>query len=192
MTKLAYLCAIVVVMVSNGAAWAEEAAEAEAEGSGLFSGTFADSLWTVVAFVALLIVLGKIAWRPLLDALNARQSLIENQLRSAEESRQRAERMLDDYKQQGLMVIQQATEQAQRHQQEMAEKTRQEVLAIRRRSQEEIESARAAAMEELWRQAGDIVLRVGSEVLGRTLNEQDNQRLLDEAVGKVRQSGSPS
>jgi len=34
--------------------------------------------------------------------------------------------MLEDYKQQGLGIVQQAAEQAQRHQQEMAEKTRQE------------------------------------------------------------------
>ncbi len=97
--------------------------------------------------------------------------------------------MLDDYKQQGLGIIRQAAEQAQRHQQEMAEKTRQEVLAIRHRAQEEIESARAAAVEDLWKQAGDIVLRVGSEVLGRTLTGTDNQQLANEAVEKVRQTG---
>ena len=43
---------------------------------------------------------------------------------------------------------------------------------MRRRAQEEIESARAAAMEELWKQAGEIVLRVGSEVLGRDLDRR--------------------
>ncbi len=167
----------------------EAAGEAESSGGGLFSGTFGDSLWTVLAFVALLLVLSKVAWKPLLNSLIARQTHIEHQLRTAEDSRLRAEKMLEDYKQQGLGVIRQAAEQAQRHQQEMAEKTRQEVLAIRRRAQEEIESARAAAMEDLWKQAGDIVLRVGSEVLGRTLTGTDNQQLANEAVKKVRQAG---
>jgi F0F1-type ATP synthase membrane subunit b/b' len=44
-------------------------------------------------------------------------------------------------------------------------------------------------MEELWKQAGEIALRVGSEVLGRTLTEPDNQNLVDEAVTRIRQSG---
>jgi F-type H+-transporting ATPase subunit b len=189
MTKVVLLCAIAIVFLSCGVAWAEQAAEAETSGSGLFSGTLGDSLWTVIAFVALLLVLGKVAWRPLLEALNARQSHIEEQLKSAEDMRQRAEQMLDDYKQQGLSTLRQAVEQAQRHQQEVAEKTRQEVLAIRHRAQEEIESARAAAMQELWKQAGDIALRVGSEVLGRTLTGPDNQHLVDEAVTRIRQNG---
>ena len=156
---------------------------------GLFSGTFGDSLWTVVAFVVLLVVLGKFAWKPLLNGLNARQSHIEQQLKSAEDSRVKAEHLLDDYKQQGLSLVRQATEQAQRHQQQMAEKTREETLAIRRRAHEEIESARATAMEDLWKQTGDIVLQVGSDVLGRTLTEQDNQRLIDEAVARIKQNG---
>ena len=187
-------CAIVLIAlpccgIALAGHGAEPEAEAAASGGGLFSGTFGDSLWTVLAFVALLIVLSKFAWKPLLNALIARQTHIEHQLRTAEDSRLRAEKMLEDYKQQGLSVIQQAAEQAQRHQQEVAEKTRQEVLAIRRRAQEEIESARAAAMEDLWKQAGDIVLRVGSEVLGRTLTGTDNQQLANEAVQKIRQAG---
>jgi F-type H+-transporting ATPase subunit b len=193
MAKFLLACAIVIVVLPCGLAWAAEAAGAEAETSGgLFSGTFGDALWTVIAFVALLAVLGKVAWRPLLNGLNARQSHIEQQLKSAEDSRQRAEHMLEDYKQQGLTVLREATEQAQRHQQDVAEKTRQEVTAIRRRAQEEIESARSEAEAELWRQAGEIALRVGSEVLGRALSEQDNQRLMDEAINRIRQSGGAS
>jgi F-type H+-transporting ATPase subunit b len=174
-----------------GAVGAEQAAHAEGEasGSGLFNGTLGDSLWTVVAFVALLLVLSKVAWKPLLAALNARQSHIEHELKSAEDSRQRAERLFEDYKQQGQTLVRQATDQAQRHLQDVTEKARQEAMAARRRAQEEIESARAAAMEELWRQTGDLVLRVGSEVLGRALSERDDQRLIDEAVAKIRQTG---
>ena len=44
-------------------------------------------------------------------------------------------------------------------------------------------------MEELWRQTGEIVLRVGSEVLGRAMSPQDNQRLIDEAVTRIKHDG---
>jgi F-type H+-transporting ATPase subunit b len=195
MAKYVLLIYAIVLIVGPGAgtAWAahgtETGAEAAAEGGGLFSGSIGDSLWTVVAFVVLLLVLGKFAWKPLLNNLIARQTHIENQLKSADESRRRAEQMLEDHRQQAVALLQQATEQAQRHQQEVAEKTRQEALAIRRRAQEEIESARAAAIEELWRQTGEIVQRVGTEVLGRALTEKDNERLIRDAVSRVRQGG---
>ncbi len=194
MTKYVLLFYVMVLIVLLcGPAWAghgaASAGEAAAPEGGLFSGTFGDSLWTVVAFVVLLLVLSKFAWKPLLNALIARQNHIEHELQAAEGSRLRAEKMLEDYEQKGVTVLRQATEQAQRQLQEAAEKARQEALAIRRRAQEEIESARLAALEELWRQAGDIVQRVGSDVLERALTEQDNQRLIDEAVTRIRQGG---
>jgi F-type H+-transporting ATPase subunit b len=199
MGKNVLLCAVAVVLLvcsvpvraskETPRGVTTNGAEAEASKPGLFSGTFADSLWTVVAFVTLVVVLSKVAWKPLLAGLNARQSHIEQQLKSAEDSRQRAEKMLEDYRQQGQTTIRQATEEAQRHHQQMIEQTREEILALRRRAHEEVESAQAAAMEELWRQTGEIVLRVGSEVLGRALNPQDNQRLIDEAVTRIKHDG---
>jgi F-type H+-transporting ATPase subunit b len=188
MAKAVRFCAVVVLVLSC-VAWGQHAAEGEAAEPSLFSGTFGDALWTVIAFVVLLLVLSKLAWRPLLDGLNARQGHIERQLRSAEDSRIKAEHLLEDYKQQGLTAVREATEQAQRYQQQMAEKTREETLTLRRRAHEEIESARATALDDLWRQTGEIVLHVGSEVLGRTLTDQDNQRLIDEAVARIRQNG---
>ncbi len=189
MGRTSLFCAVVILALSCGVVWAEQAVESEGSDAGLFSGTLGDSLWSVVAFVILLAVLGKYAWKPLLNGLNTRQSHIEQQLKSAEDSRVKAEHMLDDYKQQGLTVVRQATEQAQRHQQQMAEKAREESQTIRRRAHEDIESARTTAIEDLWKQTGDIVLQVGSEVLGRTLTEQDNQRLIDEAVARIKQNG---
>jgi F-type H+-transporting ATPase subunit b len=189
MAKTAILCAVVVTVLSCGVAWAEHSPEGETPDSGLFSGTLGDSIWSIAAFVILLVVLGKFAWKPLLNGLNARQNHIEEQLKSAENSRVKAEHLLDDYKHQGLSLVQQATEQAQRYQQQMAEKTREETLAIRHRTHEEIESARATAIEDLWKQTGDIVMKVGSEVLGRTLTDRDNERLISEAVARVRQNG---
>lgn len=188
MSRTLIFCVVLVVLLVGGIAWAQETVEA-GEGAGVFSGTFADSFWTILVFVALMVVLTRLAWKPLLAGLNARQTHIEEQLKSAENSRVKAEHLLDEYKQQGLTVVREATEQAQRHQQQMAEKTREETMAIRRRAHEEIESARTTAMDDLWKQTGDIVLNVSSEVLGRSLTEQDNQRLIDEAVAHIRQNG---
>jgi F-type H+-transporting ATPase subunit b len=195
MAKIALLCAIAVALLLwclplHAEEASHDAAAHEAQGGGnLFSGSFADSLWTVVAFVTLALVLTKVAWKPMLQALDARQNHIAQQIKTAEDSRQKAERMLDDYKRQGQNTIQQAAQEAQRHHQQTIEQTREEVLAMRRRAHEEIESARAIAVEELWKQTGEIVLRVGTEVLGRVVSPQDNQRLIDEAVTRIKHNG---
>jgi F-type H+-transporting ATPase subunit b len=188
MTRSIYSLLLVVLL--SGTALAEEATEAAKGGGGLFSGSFFDSLWTVLSFLVLLGVLGKFAWKPLLKALDARQNHIDQQIKSAQESRHQAEHMLEESKQQGATVVRKAEEQAQRQLQDATEKSQKDAAATRRKAQEEIASAEAAAREQLWKQAGDIVLNVGTQVLGRTLTPQDNQRLIDEAVTKVRQSGA--
>jgi F-type H+-transporting ATPase subunit b len=155
------------------------------EEKGIFSGTFADALWTVVAFVVLLLVLRKFAWRPLLDTLKAREQHIKQQLDIAENTRKQAEVMLDEHKQQSLQVIEKAIEQAHQQEKMLVEKATQEVIAMKRNAQADIEYAQLAASQQLWQQAGDMLLSVSSEILGRAITHEDNQRLICEAIEKL-------
>ena len=181
---------LAIILITVFLCTAVFASEGEQAGSGeqnIFNGTFADSLWTVVAFLLLLAVLTKFAWKPLLNGLKTREQHIQHQIESAEDARKKAEKLLDDSKQQGLAMVQQAIERAQQQEQEIVEKTRQEILEVKRRAQEDIEHARVAASEQLWEQAGDIMLTLGGEVLGRTITPEDNQRLVRDAIAKIRQ-----
>jgi F-type H+-transporting ATPase subunit b len=178
-TILAVLLACSVALSAEG--------EAAATEQGLFGGSFADALWTVLAFVVLLLVLGKFAWKPMLNALNARESHIKQQIEAADSTRKKAEKMLADYNQQGLLIVQKATDQAHRLQQELMDKTRQEVLALERKSRADIEYARVAASQQLWEEAGDMLLHLSSEILGRTVTHEDNLRLICEAIDKLNQ-----
>jgi F-type H+-transporting ATPase subunit b len=152
---------------------------------GIFSGSFADAIWTVAAFVVLLVVLGKFAWRPLLNALKDREQRIKQQLDAAENTRKQAEAMLDGYKQQGLHVIEKATEHAHQQEKALVEKATQEVIAMKRKANADIEYARLAASQQLWDQAGDMLLSISSEILGRAITHEDNQRLICEAIEKL-------
>ena len=44
-------------------------------------------IWTIITFIVLLMVLGKFAWRPLLTALDDRESKIRNSLDNADKAR---------------------------------------------------------------------------------------------------------
>jgi F-type H+-transporting ATPase subunit b len=158
---------------------------------GIFSGSFADAIWTIAAFVVLLIVLGRLAWRPLLNALKDREQHIKQQLDTAENTRKQAEAMLNDYKQQSLQVIEKATEQAHQQEKALVEKAAQEVIAMKRKANADIEYARLAASQQLWDQAGDMLLSVSGEILGRAITHEDNQRLICEAIEKLLEEEQP-
>jgi len=175
---------IVVFACTGASAVGGEVVEQE---QGIFSGSFADALWTVAAFLLLLAVLGRAAWRPTLNALKTREEHIRQQIEVAENARKKAEKMLDDAKYQGLVIVQQAVEQAQKQGQLLAEKTRQEIFAVKSRAQDDIEHARVAATQQLWEQAGEIVLSLGSRLLERTVTTEDNRRFIDETIAKLKE-----
>ena len=54
-------------------------------------------LWTLVVFLGLFFVLTKFAWRPILDALDAREKSIEGSLTSAKQAEEQAAATLQQY-----------------------------------------------------------------------------------------------
>ena len=173
-------------------AWVEVLA-AETEGAaeqGLFSGTFADALWTVLAFVTLLVVLGRLAWKPMLERLKARELHIQQQIEAANDARQQAMNLLDEYKQQRTKILKDAADEAQQRQQELLEKAGQEIRAIKQEAKEDIGYARARAIEQLWSEAGEMVLALSREVLGREVSQDDNKHLIRDAVERIRREST--
>jgi F-type H+-transporting ATPase subunit b len=159
---------------------------------GLFSGTFADALWTVLTFVVLLIVLSKFAWKPMLERLKARELYIQQQIEAANKARQQAMDLLNEYKQQRLEMLKQAADEAKRQQQELLEKTNQKIRAIEREAQEDIKHAHARALEQLWNEAGAMILALSREVLRREISQDDNKHLILDAIEQIRQDSSNS
>jgi len=185
---MAWFRTLILASVLTGAAFASEAAHGAGEEPDLFSGTLADALWTVVAFVVLVAVLGKVAWRPLIESLQARQTQIETQLDAADKSRTEAEKLMADFKEQGATLLREASERSQREQKLAAEKAQEEITVMRRQAMEDIENARHAAQEQLWREAGDVVLELGTSVLGHAVTQADDGRMMDEAIAKMKET----
>jgi F-type H+-transporting ATPase subunit b len=167
--------------------------EGAASGQDIFSGSLGDSLWTVVAFGLLVLVVGKLAWKPLLNGLKDREDRIRQEIMAAENARKQAEKTLADYnsrveqlEQKARQMTEEAAREAHRVGQEIAEKARQESMAIKQKAQDDIDAAHEAAKNRLWEETGDIVLALSSRVLGRTITDDDNQRLIREAVEKLK------
>ncbi len=171
-------------------------AEAQTEVGELspFSGGFGDALWTIIAFVVLLVVLRKWAWKPILAALNARQEHIEKQITDAEQTRKEAERILAEYRKklgdadsEGKGIIASHVNRAEQEAKEIIAGAKEKTESIRLKAEADIERARNQARAELFDQAGEMVLRLGQEILGRAISDEDNQKLIDEAVARLKQ-----
>ena len=189
-------CILLVIVCLCAAAFG---ADSQAQGRELspFSGTFADALWTIIAFVVLLVVLWKWAWKPILAALNARQEHIEKQITDAEQTRREAERVLAEYRtklenadSEGKAIIASHVNRAEQEAKEIIAGAKEKTESIKLKAEADIERARNEARAELFDQVGEMVLRLGQEILGRAISDEDNQRFIGEAVARLKQEES--
>ena len=174
--------------------FAEEVPHEDGESPGIFSGDFAESAWTLLWFAILLVVLWKLAWKPMLAGLNSRTEHIEKQIDDAEKSKLEAKKVLEEYgakladaERQGRDIITARTKDAEKQAKEVHQKTQSELEQKKVRAEAELDRERIEAADELWDQTGDIIRKLGQEVFGKTLDGDDNQKLIDEAIARLKE-----
>lgn len=175
--------------ITSGAVLASESGS----DNGVFSGTLGDSLWTVVWFIVLLIVLKRFAWSHVLAGLKAREERIAKEINDAEKARLDAQETEKTYQQklsqvdaEGAQRAKEYLKKAQDQARDLIERTQNENEQSKKRAQADIEQSMLLAKAELTGQLGEMVFGLGSEILGRNVSSQDNQKLIDNAVEKLK------
>jgi len=155
------------------------------------------AIWTVVVFLGLLFVLGKFAWKPLLDALHKREEHLEHVLHETERARNEAERLLAEHRRQvaeaedrARALFEQARIQAQATAEEMIQKARAEAETEKNRARQEIGSARDQALSEIWSRTADLAVNVASRVLTKNLGPDEHRRLVETAMQELPAAGN--
>jgi len=150
------------------------------------------AIWTLVVFLGLMAVLGKFAWKPLLDALHRREEHLEHVLAETERARDEGERLLSEHRSRLAAaeneiraMLDGARADAQSRSDEMLKKAQSEVDGLRDRAGREISTAKDQALSELWNQTADLAVSVAGKVLGKSMTEDDHRRLVEAAVGEL-------
>jgi F-type H+-transporting ATPase subunit b len=149
-------------------------------------------IWTVISFTILLVLLWKVAYKPITKALKKREDSIRDSLEEAQKTRESAETLLNDYKNQ----LAQAREEAQKIisegkvmgenvKKEIIQKAHEESNQIVKRAQEEIEFQKEKALMELKERIADLTIMAASKVIERALDKKDHEQLIDEYISKV-------
>lgn len=139
----------------------------------------------IVNFTILAVLLYFIAYKPILRMLDERSARIKKGLEDAEQASRRAaemeqefERRIAEARREGQEVIAQASRIGESQRQEILDKAREEARALVEKAREEIERDREQAMSELRKQIADLSLAISQKVIGETLDEQAQRRLI--------------
>ena len=149
-------------------------------------------IWTIVVFLALLALLGKFAWRPLLDALEKRQESIRRSLDDAAKAKQELEwlqvesqRILAEARAEAETIVARTREDANRLRDEMRQKAQQEAANIVKNAQKQIELETARALQQIRHEAVDISVGIASKLLQRNVSKEDNERLIEDTFRQL-------
>jgi F-type H+-transporting ATPase subunit b len=157
------------------------------------------TIWTLVVFGISLYILSKYAFPRITKALDDRRERIANALDAADRTRREAEQLLAEYRErlkeargQSEEIVQRARQTAQSHEQEAKERGREMVAEASLRAQREIETATKRALDDLRREVAELTIMATEKVTRKTLDDDDQRRLVEEALAELDFSGLSS
>ena len=150
-----------------------------------FEVNFGLFFWTWVVFFALLYVLKRFAWPPLVKATVDREHRIQAQLEEAERRNKEAQALLEEHKRlleesraKAHAMITEAKSVAEKERAAALEKTRQEQEELLERARRDIIAERERAVAELRREAVDLSLAAASKLIGERLDSATDRKLV--------------
>jgi F-type H+-transporting ATPase subunit b len=161
-------------------------------GSFLVSPNVGLMIWTLVVFGISLFVLGKFAFPRIQQALDKRQHAIEDSIDHAERIRRDADELLAEYRQRLKDARQQADEIVARAEKASEQRESEAVAEAKRRREELLEQTRRdieqetrRAIQEIRKEVGDLTLLATEKVTRKSLTEDDQRRLVEEALAEL-------
>lgn len=153
------------------------------------------SVTTLVVFGLVFGVLATVVWPKILKGLKDRENKIREEIESAEMSRQQAKDALEQYQKSLADARAEATKMLDTTRAQQAQlaadlkaKADVELSAMRERALKDIETAKRAAVSELYSQSSQLAAIMAGKILRRSVTAEDSQRLLDESIQQL-QSG---
>jgi F-type H+-transporting ATPase subunit b len=178
------------------------ASEPGAEG-GLtpFAGDLGNAVWTLLTFGLVVFVLGKFAWKPILNGLAQREQFIRSSLEQAQRDREEAEAHLRDYNEkliaaraEATAIVEEARRDAETVKHRLEEEANAEATKIVERARREIGIARQTAVKDLYAVAAQLTTDLAGRILEREIRPQDHERLIRDSIARLgsTETGGPA
>ena len=141
------------------------------------------SIWALIIFVLLIVILGKYGFKPIASALNEREKTITESLAQAEKARaemalltSKNEDLLNQAKEERNKIIAEAREAAEKLKADVLDKAHTESLKKMSDAFREIETQKNAAIVEIKNTVGQMALQIAEQVIRKELRTDAAQK----------------
>jgi F-type H+-transporting ATPase subunit b len=149
-------------------------------------------IWTLLAFVVTLVILRWLAFPRIAAALDRRQKSIEDSIDTAERTRVEADAILAEYRErlkeargQAEEIVTRARRAAEEHEHEAIEAARERRDDLLEQTKRDIEVETRRAIAEIRDEVTNLTILATERVTRKTLDSDDQRRLVEEALGEL-------
>jgi F-type H+-transporting ATPase subunit b len=168
------------------------AATAASSGSFLITPNVGLMVWTLLLFGISMYVLAKLAFPRISAALDKRQHAIEESIDHAEQVRKDADQLLEEYRErlkdargQAEEIVTRARHAAETHEREAQEEAKAKREQMMEQTRRDIQSETRRAIQEIRNEVADLTVMATEKVTRKTLNDEDQRRLVEEALDEL-------
>jgi F-type H+-transporting ATPase subunit b len=149
-------------------------------------------VWGISSFLIVFLLMWKYAFPSVKKGMDARTDRIRDSLSSAEQAKNDAQTILDDYQRQladakneANRIIEESRQTAEALRRDLIARAEADAAEIRARATADIEAAKERAMEELRGQLTDLTIELAERVVKRNIDRESNARLIDDYITSI-------
>lgn len=149
-------------------------------------------IWTVLAFLFTMLVLSKAAFPKIREAIEKRAAKISENIEAAERQRAEADELLAEYRErlkeareQAEDIVARAKKAGETAKSEATEEGRNKREELVAAAKKDIEAETKRSLEEIRKEIADLTVLATEKITRKSLTEEDQKRLVEEALGEV-------
>jgi len=149
-------------------------------------------IWTIVAFLITLFVLKRYAFGPIQKTIDERRRRIQQSIDDADAARDEARKLLEEHRAligqargQAEEILGEARKVADAQRQRVKEETEADRQRRLDETRHQIEAETQRALEQIRTEVAELTLVAATKVTGKSLDDADHRRLIDEAIREL-------
>jgi F-type H+-transporting ATPase subunit b len=146
-------------------------------------------LTQIVAFLAMLWILKKFAWKPLLNVMEERRKTIQSEFDSIEEQKKEIKKLTQTYNAKlneieatARATLQEAAKRGEQIALEIEQETRERAAMILNKAQAELKSEIAEAKKQLKQDIVKMAVTATEKIIQEKLDPKKHQKLIEDAI----------
>jgi len=153
--------------------------------------------WTVVNFLILVFLLAKFAWKPIMKVLDEREEKIKNNISSAQEARDEAQKIqkeieakLEDISNQSIQKLKEAQEIADGEKQKIIDEANKQAEALLAQAKAELDAQTQKAIETLKAQMADTTLLALKKIITKQEDEETSRAQVQAVLKEIEEKAN--